>query len=72
MTYVFGVPAVLFLIALVYGGLTGRVRLSSGCCAVADPRKDLRMRAAFEEADLPERDPSPVDPPAQGSVQPGP
>jgi hypothetical protein len=48
MAYVFGVPALLFLVTLVYGGLTGRVRLSS-CCAVADPAKDLRMRAAFED-----------------------
>ncbi|WP_191908018.1 hypothetical protein [Nocardioides cynanchi] len=48
MEYVFGVPVLLFLLALVYGGLTGRVRLGS-CCAVADPAKDLRMRAAFED-----------------------
>ena len=48
MAYVFGIPALVLLVALVYGGLTGRVRLSS-CCAVADPRKDLRMRAAFED-----------------------
>ena len=53
MQYVFGVPAVVFLVVLVYGGLTGRVRLSS-CCAVADPRKDLRMRGAFEDAETPE------------------
>jgi hypothetical protein len=48
MAYVFGVPTVLFLVVLVYGGITGRIRLTS-CCAVADPRRDLRMRAAFEE-----------------------
>ena len=53
MQYVFGVPAVVFLVVLVYGGLTGRVRLTS-CCAVADPRKDLRMRGAFEDAETPE------------------
>ncbi len=56
MQYVFGIPALLFLIALVYGGLTGRVRLTS-CCAVADPRRDLRMRGAFDDevADPPAR-----------------
>jgi hypothetical protein len=48
MAYVFGVPVLLFLLTLAYGGLTGRVRLTS-CCAVADPRRDLRMRAAFED-----------------------
>lgn len=56
MAYVFGVPVLLFLVALVYGGLTGRVRLSS-CCAVADPTRDLRMRAAFEDDALPRREP---------------
>jgi hypothetical protein len=48
MEYVFGIPALVFLIALVYGGLTGRVRLTS-CCAVADPRQDRRMRGAFDD-----------------------
>jgi hypothetical protein len=51
LPYVFGIPVAVFLLLLVYGGLTGRVRLRS-CCAVADPRRDLRMRAAFEEDDL--------------------
>jgi hypothetical protein len=51
MAYVFGIPALVLLVILVYGGLTGRIRLTS-CCAVADPRKDLRMRAAFEDDDL--------------------
>ena len=50
MQYVFGVPVLLFLVAIVYGGLTGRVRMTS-CCAVADPARDLRMRAAFEDDD---------------------
>jgi hypothetical protein len=50
MAYVFGVPTLLFLVGLVYGGITGRIRLTS-CCAVADPRQDLRMRAAFEDTD---------------------
>jgi hypothetical protein len=53
MAYVFGIPALVFLVLLVFGGLTGRLRLTS-CCAVADPRKDLRMRAAFEDEDSPE------------------
>jgi hypothetical protein len=50
MAYAFGVPVLLFLVALVYGGVTGRVRLSA-CCAIADPTRDLRMRAAFEDDD---------------------
>jgi hypothetical protein len=50
LAYVFGIPAAVLLVLLVYGGLTGRVRLTS-CCAVADPRRDLRMRAAFEDDD---------------------
>jgi hypothetical protein len=50
MQYVFGVPVALFLVALVYGGLTGRVRLTS-CCALADPARDLRMRGADDEAE---------------------
>jgi hypothetical protein len=55
MEYVVGIPVLVFLLALVYGGVTGRVRLSS-CCAVADPRRDLRMRGAFE--DLEQEQPS--------------
>ncbi|MFZ2016739.1 MAG: hypothetical protein WAV00_23215 [Nocardioides sp.] len=51
MAYVFGIPTLVFLVVLVSGGLTGRIRLSS-CCTVADPKKDLRMRGAFEDADL--------------------
>ncbi|MBC7633498.1 hypothetical protein [Aeromicrobium sp.] len=37
----------LALVALVVGALSGRVRLTS-CCTTADPARDLRMRAAFE------------------------
>jgi hypothetical protein len=48
VAYVFGIPVLLFLVGLAYGGLTGRVHLSS-CCAVADPRRDLRMRAEVED-----------------------
>jgi hypothetical protein len=43
MAYIFAIPVLLICCALVYGGLTGRVRMSS-CCSVADPSKDLRMR----------------------------
>ena len=28
-----------------------RGQAASGCCAPADPRKDLRMRAAYDAAD---------------------
>jgi hypothetical protein len=35
---------------LLFGVVTGRVRLSS-CCGAADPRRDLRMRDAFADAD---------------------
>lgn len=38
---------VAFVSLLVVGSLTGRVRVKP-CCA-ADPRHDLRMRAAFED-----------------------
>lgn len=54
LAYVFGIPAIVFLVVLVYGGLTGRVRMTS-CCAVADPTKDLRMRGAFEELERSDR-----------------
>lgn len=46
MVIALAVVVILFLAALVVGGITGRVRLT-GCCAVADPRRDARMRAAF-------------------------
>ena len=36
------------VLALAVAALTGRVRLQS-CCAPADPRRDLRMRGAFED-----------------------
>ena len=48
VTYVVAVLVMLPVLALVSGALLGRVRLQS-CCAPADPRCDLRMRAAFEE-----------------------
>jgi hypothetical protein len=48
MEYVVGVAAVVFLALVVYGGLTGRIR-GRGCCSIPDPRRDARMRAAFED-----------------------
>lgn len=48
MVYVLGSLAALFLVLAVVGALTGRVGVRS-CCAVADPRRDARMRAAFED-----------------------
>ena len=46
MAYVLGIVAAVFLVVLVLAAVTGRLRLGS-CCAVGDPSKDLRMRAAF-------------------------
>ena len=48
MLYVLAAFAVLALLALAVAGLTGRLRATS-CCAPADPRRDARMRGAFEE-----------------------
>lgn len=48
MVQVLGGIVVAFLVLLVVGGITGRVKLKS-CCAVADPRRDARMRAAFAD-----------------------
>lgn len=48
MVYVLGSLAALFLVLLVVGVVTGRVEVRS-CCTVADPRRDARMRAAFED-----------------------
>lgn len=55
MAIVVGIPVLLFLALLAYGGLTGRIKFSagSGCCAPADPAKDLRMRSAFEDESPP-------------------
>jgi hypothetical protein len=43
--YLLGSLLVLFLLALLVGAVTGRVK-TTGCCA-ANPRRDLRMRDAF-------------------------
>ncbi|HYN75168.1 MAG TPA: hypothetical protein VEV13_03135 [Candidatus Limnocylindria bacterium] len=39
-------------VALAVGSWQNRKQPKS-CCAVADPRRDLRMRAAFEDEDAP-------------------
>ncbi len=48
MDYVLGSLAALFLVAALIGAVTGRLTVRS-CCAVADPKRDARMRAAFED-----------------------
>ncbi len=45
--YVIGGVIIAFLVFLVVGAVTGRVK-SRSCCSIADPRQDLRMRGAFE------------------------
>lgn len=52
MQYVFGGAAIFFLVLFVVGAATGRVTWRS-CCAIADPRQDLRMRGAFEDESQP-------------------
>lgn len=49
MVQVLGVVVIVFSVLLILGAITGRVTVKS-CCAVADPRRDARMRAAFEDA----------------------
>lgn len=51
MTYLVAAVVVLFLVVLVLGAVTGRVRTTS-CCVPSDPRRDLRMRAAFEDDEV--------------------
>ncbi len=46
MAWVFAVPVVGFVVLLVVGSVTGRVKARS-CCGIADPRRDARMRDAF-------------------------
>ena len=48
MTYVAAGLVLAFVVLLVLGGLTGRVRPRS-CCAPGDAEQDLRMRGAFEK-----------------------
>jgi hypothetical protein len=49
MADVIGLALVAALLTLVVGALLGRVQARSSC-AVADPRRDLRMRAAYDES----------------------
>ena len=46
--FVIGAGLVIFLVLLVFGGLTGRVRPQNGCCCPPDPERDLRMRDQTE------------------------
>lgn len=50
MEYVAGAVVVVLVLLLVIGTLTGRVQVTT-CCSLADPARDLRMRAAFENDD---------------------
>ncbi len=50
MVQVLGVVVVVFSLLLVVGAITGRITIQS-CCAPADPRRDARMAAAFEDVD---------------------
>lgn len=58
MTDVLGGLVALFLVALLVAGVTGRVRMRS-CCSIADPAKDLRMPAAYEDGPDAGRNPGP-------------
>ena len=42
--YIFGTAVIAFVAVLAYGGITGKVRMDSGCCAPSDPSRDLSMR----------------------------
>ena len=53
IAYLLGGAVVVFLALLVYGGLTGRVRLNGSCCCPADPGQDLRMCTDDEESNTP-------------------
>jgi len=52
MEYLLGGIVLVFLLLLVVGAVTGRVNLRS-CCSIADPSRDMRMRAAFETESRP-------------------
>ncbi len=51
MVIVLGVAVGIVTVALLLGAVTGRISATS-CCSVADPRRDARMRAAFESGDV--------------------
>jgi hypothetical protein len=48
MAQVIGYAVLAVGVMLLVGGLLGRVQ-SRTACLVADPRRDLRMRSAFDE-----------------------
>lgn len=50
IAYLLGGAAAAFLVLLVVGGITGRVRITN-CCNIADPTRDARMRN-LDEQDL--------------------
>ena len=47
MEYVAGAFVVVLVLLLLVGMLTQSIRVTT-CCSLADPARDLRMRAAFE------------------------
>jgi len=47
MEYVAGAFVVVLVLILLLGALTRRIEVTT-CCSLADPARDLRMRAAFE------------------------
>lgn len=49
MAWVLAVGLVGFVVFLVFGSITGHVKVTS-CCGVPDPRCDARMRDAFLDA----------------------
>ena len=52
--YLLGSIVMLFLVLLVYGGLTGRVRAQGGCRCPAVPDNDLRVRLDVEDSNMPQ------------------
>lgn len=53
LQYLVGGVVIVFLVLLILGAVTGRVK-SRSCCSVADPRQDLRMRGAFDDEASPQ------------------
>ena len=47
--YLLGGAAAAFLVLLVVGGITGRVR-TTDCCSIADPTRDARMQDLDQHA----------------------
>jgi hypothetical protein len=60
MPIVLAVIAILPAAVILLGALSGRIRLTN-CCSVADPSKDLRMRAAFDHPSVPQDGQSTAD-----------